>query len=449
MKRALAVLILLSFGAAAADKRDYSLDTARRGPEWLRSGVIYEIYPRAFSSEGTFAGITARLDGLEKLGVSVLWLMPVNPIGQTKKKGTIGSPYSVRDYYGINPDYGTAPDLKKLIAEAHRRGFKVILDVVPNHTSWDSVMMQHPEYYKQDAAGHIISPVPDWQDVAGLNYANAGLRAYMAAMFEWWLREFDLDGFRCDVASGVPVDFWEETRVRLEKVKPGMMMLAEAAEPALMARAFDADYAWPFHSALTEVLQSGRPARALREVWQQERATFPRGALHMRFSDNHDEKRAIARFGERGALAASALIFAMDGVPMLYNGMEAGDTTESGAPALFEKLPVFWPIVERRPDFPALYESLIALRRGHAALQQGETVWLENADAERVVTLLRRAGDEEFLVVVNLSNRPFRGRVSLDRVERFSEIPLPSVKPGTAALPELELDAWGFRLFRR
>src|SRR6185369_15769880 len=138
--------------------------------DWVRDGVIYEIYPRAFSQQGTFNAITARLDELKELGVTILWLMPNHPIGQEKKKGTIGSPYAVRDYYGINPDYGTADDLKRLVREAHARGLKVIIDIVANHTSWDSVLMKHPEFYKRDAKGNITYPY-DWYDIAALNYS--------------------------------------------------------------------------------------------------------------------------------------------------------------------------------------------------------------------------------------------------------------------------------------
>jgi glycosidase len=200
-------------------------------------------------------------------------------------------------------------------------------------------------------------------DIAALNYKNQQLRRYMTDMLKYWIREFDLDGFRCDVAGEVPTDFWENARTELEQIKPDMFMLAEAHEAELLVKAFDLDYSWPFHSALTNVLQGRARASDLREEWEKESRAGPRGALHMRFSDNHDERRAIARFGEPGALAASALMFTLDGVPMLYNGMEAGDTTESGAPALFEKLPVFWSIAERRPEFPRFYKQMAALRR--------------------------------------------------------------------------------------
>jgi cyclomaltodextrinase len=442
--------------------RDVSKEQARPSREWVRDGVVYEIYPRAFSPQGNFNGITARLDNLKDLGVNILWLMPIHPIGQEKKKGTIGSPYAVRDYYGINPDYGTKEDFKNLITEAHRRGMKVIIDIVANHTSWDSVMMKWPEFYEHDASGHITYP-HDWSDVAELNYGNAKLRRYMTDMLKYWIREFDLDGFRCDVAEEVPTDFWENARVELDQIKPDIVMLAEGHKAELLLKAFDFDYSWPIHSALTNVLQGRGGASDLRAEWEKESREWPRGSLHLRFSDNHDERRAIARFGEPGTLAASALMFTLDGVPLLYNGMEVGDTTESGAPALFEKLPIFWPIAERRPEFPRFYKQMMALRRSSNALRRGSLEWLGNSDESRVLSYSRRTKGEEVLVAINLSNRPFAGAVNSVSRQGFVDVtpdvaaPLPPDAPAPAAaarkraveLPALTLDAWGYRIFRR
>jgi cyclomaltodextrinase / maltogenic alpha-amylase / neopullulanase len=398
----LILLLLISATGALAQPRPVR--------DWVRDGVIYEIYPRAFSQKGDFNSITARLDELKDLGVTILWLMPIHPIGQEKKKGTIGSPYAVRDYYAINPDYGTTDDLKRLVREAHARGLKVIIDIVANHTSWDSVLMKHPEFYKRDAKGNITYPY-DWYDIAALNYANQDLRRYMIDMLKYWIREFDLDGFRCDVAGEVPTDFWESARAQLEQIKPDIVMLAEAHKAELQVKAFDLDYSWPLHSALTKVLQGEAPATALREEWEKEVKEWPKDALHMRFSDNHDERRAIARFGEKAALAASAFVFTLDGVPMIYNGMEVGDTTESGAPALFEKLPIFWSIAERRPEFRKFYKEMMARRRGSKALRRGTLEWVQNSDESRVVSFVRRADAEEVLVTINFSNRPFAGTV--------------------------------------
>ncbi len=461
------LVLLLAFQLAANSlvgiqaQQRLAKEPARATRDWVRDGVVYEIYPRAFSSQGNFNGITARLDDLKNLGVTILWLMPIHPIGQEKKKGTIGSPYAVRDYYAINSDYGTGEDLKKLINEAHRREMKVIIDIVANHTSWDNVLMKHPEFYVHDANGRITYP-HDWSDVAELNYDNPELRRYMIDMLKYWVREFDLDGFRCDVAEEVPTDFWENARAELERLKPDIVMLAEAHKPELLLKAFDFDYSWPLHSALTRVLQRGDGAAELRKEWEKELREWPRGALHMRFSDNHDERRAIARFGEPGALAASAFIFTLDGVPLLYNGMEVGDTTESGAPALFEKLPIFWPIAERRPEFPRFYKQMIALRRASSALRRGSLEWLRNSDDSRVMTYLRRTADEEVLVAINFSNRPFSGSVEAPGGAAFTDVtpdvsqPLPPDAPApdqaarkrVVGLPALALDAWGYRIFR-
>jgi glycosidase len=418
--------------------------------EWVRSGIIYEINPRTFSPSANFRGIEQRLDDLQQLGVTILWIMPIHPPGQLNKKGTYGSAYAVRDYYAIDPAYGTKDDLKRLVSAAHRRGMRVIIDIVADHTSWDNALIKHPEYYKHDAKGNIVPPEPDWADVAALNYENPQLRAYMTEMLKYWLRDFDLDGFRCDVAFMVPTDFWENARVELARIKPEIVMLAEANTPALMMKAFDLDYDWPFEHALTDMIENGAPATLLAETWSRERQKFPRGVIEMRFSDDHDELRAIVRLGELGALAASVLVFTLDGVPLLYNGMEVGDTTESGAPALFEKMPVFWQIAERRPDFLPFYRQLIALRRAHPALQQGETEWLPNSAPSRIITFARRAGSEEFLVAVNVTNQPFAGTVSAPAGTYVDVTPGQRATSNQAVtLPALSLGAWEFRIFSK
>src|SRR6266849_3423772 len=345
--------VTVSLTPAQQPARNVSKEAARLSRDWVRDGVIYQVYERDFSPEGTFNGVTAQLDRLKDLGVTILWLMPVHPIGQEKKKGSIGSPYAVRDYYAMNSDYGTKDDMKRLISEAHKAD--------------------------------------------------------------------------------------------------------------LLVKAFDLDYSWPLHGTLTDVLQGRGGASDLRRSWEEEAREWPRGSLHLRFSDNHDERRAIARFGEPGALAASALMFTLDGVPLIYNGMEVGDTTESGAPALFEKMPIFWPISERRPEFPRFYKQMVALRRSSSALRRGSLDWLRNSDESRVVTYLRRSSDEEVLVALNFSNRPFFGSVEIGSSDAYREItpyvgsPQPPDAPASAnvgakraaGLPAISLDAWGYRIFRR
>lgn len=433
--------------AAFAGAADAIKAAARPSPEWLRDAVIYEVFPRAFSPSGDFKGVTAQLDRLKTLGVTVLWLMPIHPMGKLKAKGTLGSPYAVRDHDAINPDYGTPEDLKKLVDGAHRRGMKVFIDIVANHTSWDSVLIdQHADWYTHDAAGKIVPPNPDWVDVADLDWSNTALRQYMTDMLVRWLRDYGLDGFRCDYASGVPTDFWESVRPALDRVRPGLAFLAEADDPALLHKAFDIDYAWDFYHAMSDALAGREPASHVREVWQRAEERYPRGALRLRFSDNHDQLRATGQAGLPAALAASAVMFTLDGVPLLYNGMEVGDTTESAAPALFERMPISWEMAERRPQVNSYYRDLAALRRTHAALTRGTVRWLRNSDEARVLSYERATAGESLVVTVNLSSQSYTGLV--DTKGEYQEI-TPGSAQRSAALPAVFLAPWEFRIFRR
>ena len=447
LKTALLAAILAAGSSLCAQPSALSSLPARHSPEWLKSGVIYQVFVRSFSPSGDMNGVTARLDDLRSLNVNILWLMPIHPDGQVKKKGSLGSPYAVRDYYAIDPLLGTKEDLRRLIQEAHRRQIKVVIDIVANHTAWDSVMMAHPEFYKKDKDGHITYPY-DWTDVAALDYSNPKLRRYMTDMLIYWIKEFDLDGYRCDAAGEVPTDFWEDARKELGEVKPDIMLLAEANKPELLKGAFDIDYSWPLMHTVDDVVMNGEPATRIRESIEQQRTLFPIGALHMRQSDDHDELRATTRYGFPGAIAVSALMFTLDGAPLIYNGMEAGDSTQSRAPALFEPQKIFWDAAQWHPEYPKFYAAIASLRRQHPALQQGELVWIHNADERHILSYVRRSGTEEFLIAINLSNTPFRGTVEAGGGD-WKEIELPIAKPEAAALPFLSLDSFGARIFTR
>jgi glycosidase len=444
------ILVASLWGLPVVRAADPPRTGSHTPPQWLRDGVIYEIFPRNFSSQGNLNGITARLDELQDLGVTILWLMPAHPIGEKFRKGAYGSPYAVRDFYAINPDYGTEADLKRLVTEAHKRNLKVILDLVANHTAWDSVMMQHPEFYKQDATGKILPPVPEWTDVAGLNYENPKLREYMIGVMKHWIDPAgcDIDGYRCDVAYMVPLSFWEEARSTLVKIKPDIMLLAEASKPELL-KTFDIDYSWPLLATLNSVLTSGAPATDLKKSWDESQRQFPSGALHLRISDDHDESRAIARFGIKGALAASVLMFALDGVPLLYNGMEAGDATESGDPALFEKMPVFWQSKDR-PPLRQIYRDLIKLRKDYAPFRNHRVIWLRNSDEANLVTIMRLDAKDEFLIAINLSNRPNIGWVEVMHEQEFKSVKISGMpETQTNSFPLFRLNAFDWRIYHR
>jgi glycosidase len=421
---------------------------ARQSPDWLRDGIVYEVWPRAYSAEGNFKGVTRDLDRLKDLGVNVIWLMPIHPIGQLKAKGSMGSPYAVRDYDAVNPEFGSPADLKELIAGAHKRDMKVFIDVVANHTAWDSVLIdQHPDWYTRDAAGKIIPPNPDWVDVADLDWSKPALRQYMTGMMVRWLRDYGIDGFRCDYASGVPTDFWNALRPELDKVRPGLAFLAESDDPALLYSAFDIDYAWDFYHAMADTLAGRAPASHVRETWQRAEAKYPQGALRLRFSDNHDQLRTTGQSGLPAAMAASAVMYTLDGVPLLYNGMETGDTTESAAPSLFEKRPIAWEMAERRPQVSPYYRALARLRRSSPAFTRGEVRWLRNQAEDRVLSFARVTAAETMVVVVNLSARSHSGLIEVE-AGAYSDV-TPGAKPSTVTLPAVFLAPWEFRVFRR
>jgi len=441
------MLIFISTGIGA--DTSVSSTTAKPSPEWLQEGVIYEIFPRDFSSSGDLNGVTAKLDELHDLGVNILWLMPIHPIGEKFRIGEFGSPYSIQDYYAIDPSYGTPADFKRLVLEAHKRDMKVIMDLVANHTSWDSIMMKHPEFYKHNAQGKITSPRPDWADVAALNYTNAALRQYMIAMLKYWVQTYDVDGFRCDSASMVPTAFWEQARNELTKVKPDTIMLAEASEPELLVSAFNIDYSWPLLGAEDDVLLKGAPAFDIRQSCEKSLKEFPKDSLHMRISDDHDETRTVNRYGLKGALATSALIFTLDGVPLIYNGMEIGDAGESSGGALFQKFDISWQ-TPKHPELRPFYHDLIQLRREYPVLCHSPVNWLHNSDETNVLTFARSDNKDEILVVINFSDHPISGTMNLKNPAGFAPVELSGIQnQNDRPLPTFHLNGYEWQIFHR
>jgi cyclomaltodextrinase len=450
------LLALLCLGSLLAPfdatvQADPSALTTRQSPDWLRSSVVYEIFPRDFSTAGDLNTVTARLDELKDLGVDIIWLMPIHPIGQTMKKGALGSPFSVRDFYAVNPDYGTTNDFRRLVDQAHQRDMKIVMDIAAGQTSWDSVLMAtHPEFYEKDANGNIIPPDPAWKDVAGLNYANPDVRRYMIDMMKYWLTDYNVDGFRCDIAPNVPLDFWEEARAALHAVNPQVIILADAgAKPELLTNAFDVDSSWSMNYLVGAVMNGEQPANNIGELWKRANDRFPDRALHLRFTDNHEQTRAVARYGITGALAAQVLMMTLDGVPMLYNGMEVGDATESEDPALFEKLPIFWN-PSGRPPLRAIYRDLIKLRKTNPAFYNGDVQWLDNTATNQVVSFVRSDARDAFLVLINLSTSQVEGSVSMDNADGFKPVNIGDQPvPVDGTLPDFKLPAYGWCIFHR
>ncbi len=423
---------------------------------WVRDAVIYSVYLRSFSPEGTFAGLEKRIPRLRDLGVTVLWLLPVHPVGEKNRKGTLGSPYSVRDYEAVNPEFGTMEEFRHLVHTVHRNGMKIILDLVADHTSWDNQLITlHPEWYKKDSAGRIVSPNPGWSDVAALDYSQPGLRRWMIAMMRSWVKDAGIDGFRCDVAELVPTDFWDDARKELDRIKP-VMMLSEGSLPEHHAKAFDITYSWNIYDALDPLLKGERPVALLDQILRNEELQFPAGALRMRFLTNHDKNfwdaPAVEKFGADGLKLAAVLVATMPGVPMLYMGEEVANNRRL---SLFEKVAVDW---TRPHEMEEVYRTLFRLRAAHKALSRGATVRIPSSDDQEVYAFLRSAGSDRILVVLNFSadarsaslllpwEKVFPGRTSLRLREVFSDEELTVEREGASGLT-LDLDPRGFRVF--
>ena len=438
-------------------KSPYFGKSALRSADWVKDAVIYSVYLRSFSPEGTFAGLERRLPELRDLGATVLWLLPIHPVGVKNRKGSLGSPYSVQDYYAVNPEFGTMNDFRHLVAAVHKIGMKIIIDLVANHTSWDSKLIkEHPEWFVHDASGKIISPNPNWSDVAKLDYSQPGLRKYMIDMMCWWVREVNIDGFRCDVAELVPTSFWNEARARLNKIKP-VMMLSEGSIPEHHIAAFDITYSWNIYDQLLPILSGKRPATTLDQILRNEYLTFPTGALRLRFTTNHDknvyDSPAVLKFGPAGLKVATVLVNTLPGVPLIYTGEEVANDR---ALSLFEKVNVDW---QRPRDMGRLIQALDRLRREHKAISRGEMLRVSSDRDEQVYGFFRSAGNDRVFVVLNLTEAPVTARLTIPlgrlfprrekigMTEIFSGDKVEVRNEGEKGEIELSLEGYGYRVY--
>lgn len=378
--------------------------SARPSEEWVKDAVIYEVYLRSFSKEGTFKALERRLPELKELGVTVLWLMPIHPVGELNRKGTLGSPYAVQDFYEVNPAFGTKDDFRSLVRTVHANGMKIIIDLVANHTAWDAkLMMEHPDWYTTNRQGAIVSPNSDWHDVADLNYNHHELRKYMIEMMRYWVKEFDIDGYRCDVAEMVPTDFWERARKELDKIKP-VMMLSEGTLPEHHVEAFDLTYSWNFYDVLDKVIHGSTPVKVFDDILLNEARQFPQGSLRMRFNTNHDKNAwdapAAVKFTPQGAKATALLAFTFPGVPLIYNGEEVGNDKKLD---LFEKVEIDW---SKNKEFREFYAKIGSLRHAHPALRRGTYRSISHTAGPKVLVFSRHTDDDHVLIVVNFAREP-------------------------------------------
>jgi len=372
---------------------------------WSKNAVIYEVNVRQYTPEGTFNAFSNHLPQLKELGVDILWFMPIYPISQENRKGTLGSYYAVKDYEGVNPEFGNAADFKTLVKKAHAMGFKVILDWVANHTGRDNAWTkQHPDWFAKDSLGRILAPF-DWTDVSKLNYKNKAMRAAMIDAMRYWVKHFDVDGFRCDVAGEVPTDFWNDARVALDKIKP-VFMLAEADKPELTNKAFAMDYNWPLLNVMNGIAKGKKTTADIDKCLAHHDSIFSQASYKMNFLTNHDENSwsgsEYERYGE-GVDAFAVLTYTLPGMPLIYTGQEVGMHKRL---SFFEKDTVpNW----NNPEVFDFYKKLNVLKHTQPALAagtEGGKVVRYATESPALYIFSRQVPDNEVLVVLNLSAKP-------------------------------------------
>jgi glycosidase len=361
--------------------------------------TMYEINERVFSTTGDFEGILPRLDSIKNLGVNVIWLMPIYPIGILK---SINSPYCVRNYRQVNSDLGSLDNLRSLVREAHNRNMAVILDWIANHTSWDNVWIQYKDWYTQDANGNIISPPgTNWTDVADLNYNNQQMRQEMIRCMKYWVLTANTDGFRCDAADYIPFDFWRQAIDSLKKIpNRKLIMLAEGSRSDHFVAGFQMNFGWDFFSTCKNVFENNQVASVFYQTQQSEYSSVPSGYQKLRFTSNHDEDFSddtpLGLFGGKtGSMSAFVITAYMGGVPLIYNGQEVGCPVKL---PIFGHYPINW---TTNPDMSIEYKQLMHLRANLKSLRIGD---LEGYTDNDVVAFLRQSSSDKVLVFANTRN---------------------------------------------
>jgi glycosidase len=415
-------------------------------PDWAKNATIYEVNIRQFTPEGTFKAFETHLPRLKKMGVDILWLMPIHPIGVENRKGGLGSYYAISDYKAVNPEFGTLDEFKKLVKSAQVQGMKIIIDWVANHSSPDNVWVKqgHKDWYTLDSLGKLQPTIgTDWWDVADLNYDNKEMRKEMIASMKYWLTEANIDGFRCDVASWVPIDFWVEARKELDATKK-VFMLAEAEELE-MHQAFDMTYGWHLHHVMNEIAQGKKDVQEIYKYAKDNK--HPKSEYRMHFTSNHDENSwngtEMERMGEsRFAFAVFAATF--EGMPLVYNGQE---TSLDRRLKFFEKDSIDW----IKMDLVPFYTKLLQLNRSNKALWNGESggevKFISAADEKNVLVFTREKDGNKVLVMINMTGNDQKVKLNNALLAgKYKEL-FSGKKAKMKAELEIELEAWGYRVY--
>lgn len=412
-----------------------NVDLGVNHPVWAKNAVIYELNVRQFSPEGTLRAIMPQLRRIKDLGVDIIWLMPINPIGIKERKGTLGSNYAVSDYKAVNPDFGTLEDLKELVIKTHQLGMRLILDWVANHTAWDHPWLEeHPEWFKKNSHGQIESYsffngeyTEYWTDVVGLDYRQIGLWDAMTDALTYWVREADIDGYRCDVAGLVPTSFWEQARLRLDAIKP-VFMLAEWSTPEMHRGAFDMTYDWDLYNLMIKMAAGKISLGTLKKFLLHPPVPYPEDAYRMRFTTNHDKNtwEAHDRESYGPAFKAYAVLAAtLPGMMLIYSGQES---FLSKRLEFFEKDPIEWGTYE----LAGFYRELSDLKHQNPALWNGSaggSLQIHPSASRSVLVFSRTKDQNQLIVAINFARKPVRLEATQD-------------------YPAFELPGYGYRILK-
>lgn len=414
-------------------------------PEWSKNLSIYEINVRQFTPEGTFAALEAHLPRLKELGAELLWLMPINPIGEVNRKGALGSYYSVKNYLEINPEFGTKEEFKHFVQMAHKEGLYVIIDWVANHSAWDNALVtEHPDWYEKDSTGNLISPF-DWTDVVEFDFSNPQMSNYMKDALKYWVTDFDIDGYRCDVAGMVPDTFWIQARTALDNIKP-VFMLAEDEAPRHHA-AFDMTYGWEFHHVMNKIYKGENNANDIETYLKKNDSLYPADAYRMYFTSNHDENSwngtEFERLG-KGVEAFYVLTATVPGMPLIYTGQESAMDKRLD---FFDRDPVQWGDY----SMTGFYKHLFDLKKSNPALFNGSYggSWerLKTDHDKSVFALLRKKGNSGVVSIVNLSNEAIQLTMQGDAFAGdYTEL-YTNEKASLTKNQTIELPAWAYKVF--
>ena len=385
-------------------------------PTWANSATIYEVNIRQYTEAGTFKAFEANLPRLQKLGVKILWLMPIHPISELKRNGSLGSPYAVANYKGINPEFGNEADFKSLVTKAHSLGFKVILDWVANHSGWDNSWTTNKSWYHTDGSGNIVSPNNDWLDVAWLDYKNQDMRRAMIDAMAYWVKKFDVDGFRADVAAGVPTDFWKQANTQLQAIKPLFMLAEDQSVQSLLDDAFIANYNWELKDLVKAIADGSKDHTDLEAMATNQTFTYPTRSFPMNFITNHDENSwsgtEFERLGD-AVSAMAALTFTYPGMPLIYSGQEVGNAKRL---AFFEK--DFIPGLTVANSVTSFYTKLVSLKSKNPALWNNSTAKLVPTPLNNnsVIAYSRSLGTNKVITIINATNKTQKVTLNLTKL---------------------------------